>query len=128
LFDKDGTLIDFDATWGPAAYEVMRALARGDAGKLQALMAVSHYVEAERRFRPTSPLIAGSSASYGSLWAQALGRAPGPDLYGEMDDLFRFWGLETLAPIGEPAVIAAALKARGLRLRIPKNDAGGAAC
>lgn len=123
LFDKDGTLIDFDATWGPAAYEVMRALARGDPRKLDALMAVSHYVEAERRFRPTSPLVAGSSASYGPLWARALGRAPGPDLYGEMDDLFRFWGLETLAPIGEPAAVAAALKARGFKLGIATNDA-----
>jgi len=123
LFDKDGTLIDFDATWGPAAYEVMRALSGGDAEKLRALMIVSHYVEAERRFRPTSPLVAGSSASYGPLWAEALGRTPGPDLYGEMDDLFRYWGLETLAPIGEPAVIAAALKARGLRLGIATNDA-----
>jgi len=123
LFDKDGTLIDFDATWGPAAYEVMRALSGGDAEKLRALMIVSHYVEAERRFRPTSPLVAGSSASYGPLWAEALGRRPGPDLYGEMDDLFRYWGLETLAPIGEPAAIAAALKARGLRLGIATNDA-----
>jgi phosphoglycolate phosphatase len=122
LFDKDGTLIDFDATWGPAAYEVMRALSGGDAEKLRALMIVSHYVEAERRFRPTSPLVAGSSASYGPLWAEALGRTPGPDLYGEMDDLFRYWGLETLAPIGEPAVIAA-LKARELRLGIATNDA-----
>src|SRR4051812_101851 len=123
LFDKDGTLIDFDATWGPAAYEVMRALAGGDETRLDALMAVSHYVEAERRFRPTSPLIAGSSASYGPLWAQALGRAPGPDLYDEMDDLFRFWGLETLAPIGEPAAVAAALADRGFRLGVATNDA-----
>jgi len=123
LFDKDGTLIDFDATWGPAAYEVMRTLAQDDPGKLQALMAVSHYVEAERRFRPTSPLLAGSSASYGPLWAQTLGRASGPDLYGEMDDLFRFWCRETLAPIGEPVAIAAALKARGLKLGVATNDA-----
>ena len=123
LFDKDGTLIDFDATWGPAAYEVMSALSAGDAGKLAALVEVSHYVEAERRFRPTSPLIAGSSASYGPLWAAALGRPPGPDLYDEMDDLFRFWGLETLAPIGEPAAVASDLKARGLRLGIATNDA-----
>ena len=102
LFDKDGTLIDFDATWGPAAYEVMRALAQGDGQKLDALMAVSHYVEAERRFRPTSPLVAGSSASYGPLWAEALGRAPGPDLYGEMDDLFRYWGLRRSRPSASP--------------------------
>jgi phosphoglycolate phosphatase len=123
LFDKDGTLIDFDATWGPAAYEVMRTLAQGDAAKLDALMEVSHYVEAERRFEPSSPLIAGSSASYGPLWAAALGRPPGSDLYDEMDDLFRFWGLETLAPIGEPAAIASDLKARGLKLGIATNDA-----
>jgi phosphoglycolate phosphatase len=127
LFDKDGTLIDFDATWGPAAYEVMRTLAGVDGNKLDALMDVSHYVEAEQRFRPTSPLIAGSSASYGPLWAQALGRAPGPDLYDEMDDLFRFWGLETLAPIGEPAAVAAALADRGFRLGIATNDAEASA-
>jgi phosphoglycolate phosphatase len=23
LFDKDGTLVDFDRTWGPAAYSVI---------------------------------------------------------------------------------------------------------
>src|SRR3954469_22894214 len=123
LFDKDRTLIDFDATWGPAAYGVMRTLSEGDRARLDALMEVSHYVEAERRFRPTSPLIAGSSASYGPLWAAALGRPPGPDLYDEMDDLFRFCGLETLAPIGQPAAVACDLKARGLRLGIATNDA-----
>src|SRR5215217_193602 len=108
LFDKDGTLIDFDATWGPAAYEVMRALARGDGGKLETLMKVSHYVETERRFLPSSPLIAGSSAHYGPVWAAALDRQAGPDLYREMDELFAHWGLKTLAPIHEPARLCAA--------------------
>ena len=78
LFDKDGTLIDFDATWGPAAYRVMQELARGDAEKFAALVAASDYVVEERRFRPSSPLVAGSSASYGPLWAAALGRPAGP--------------------------------------------------
>lgn len=127
LFDKDGTLIDFDLTWGPAAYEVMRALSGGDRARLEAVMRVSHYVEAERRFLPTSPLVAGSSASYGPLWAQALGRPPGPDFYGEMDDLFRAWGLKSLAPIGDPAAIMAALEARGYRLGIATNDAEASA-
>ena len=127
LFDKDGTLIDFDLTWGPAAYEVMRALSGGDRSRLEAVMRISHYVEAERRFLPSSPLVAGSSASYGPLWAQALERQPGPDFYREMDELFRFWGLKTLAPIGDPAVVAAALRARGYRLGIATNDAEGSA-
>ncbi|HEY8564034.1 MAG TPA: HAD family hydrolase [Beijerinckiaceae bacterium] len=127
LLDKDGTLIDFDRTWGPAAYEVMRALSRGDRGRLEALMAVSHYVEDERRFLQTSPLIAGSSASYGPLWAQALGRPPTEALYGEMDDLFRIWGLKTLAPIGEPEATLRALARRGLALGIATNDAEASA-
>jgi phosphoglycolate phosphatase len=127
LFDKDGTLIDFDATWGPAAYEVMRTLARGDRAKLEAVMRVSEYVEEERRFLTTSPLVAGSSASYGPLWAEALGRPDGPELYREMDDLFRRWGLLSLAPIDDPASIATALAARGLRLGIATNDAEGSA-
>jgi phosphoglycolate phosphatase len=127
LFDKDGTLIDFDATWGPTAYEVMCALSRGDARKLCALMQVSHYVEAERRLLPSSPLVAGSSATYGPLWAEALGRRPGLELYREMDELFSLFALRRLAPIAEPATVAALLKHRGLHLGIATNDAEASA-
>jgi phosphoglycolate phosphatase len=127
LFDKDGTLIDFDATWGPAAYEVMRSLAGGDGAKLARLIDVSEYVEETRSFRPSSPLVGGSSAQYGPLWAWALGREPGPDLYAEMDDHFRHWGLKSLAPIGDPAAILSELAASGLALGIATNDAEASA-
>jgi phosphoglycolate phosphatase len=127
LFDKDGTLIDFDATWGPAAYEVMRALAGEDEEALAELVRVSEYLLEERRFMPSSPLVAGSSASYGPLWAQALGRPPSADLYREMDALFGHWGLRSLAPIGRPADLAGGLAARGLRLGIATNDAESSA-
>lgn len=127
LFDKDGTLIDFDATWGPACYEAMHALAEGDRGRLERLMAVSHYEEERRRFRPTSPLIAGSSAHYGPLWAEALGRPSTPDLLAEIDELFEYWGLESLSPIGRPAETLAGLAAAGHRLGIATNDAESSA-
>jgi phosphoglycolate phosphatase len=127
LFDKDGTLIDFDRTWGPAAYEVMRTLAGGDPARLRRLMQVSAYVEAERRFLPSSPLVGGSSSEYGPLWAEALGRPPGRALYREMDRLFLHWGLETLAPIGDPAAILGRLRAGGFRLGIATNDAEASA-
>lgn len=123
LLDKDGTLIDFNGTWGPAAYEVMRILSAGDGARLEALVAVSEYIESERRFLPTSPLVAGSAAEYGPLWAQALGREAGQAFYDVVDELFREWGLHFLAPIHEPAAVAAALKRRGFRLGIATNDA-----
>ena len=127
LLDKDGTLIDFDKTCGPAAYEAMLALSRGDRGRLEALMEVSHYLEAERRFLPSSPLVAGSSAHYGPMWAHALGRAPGAEFYGEMDELFRVHGLRTLSPIGRPDEVLRALAGRGYRLGIATNDAEASA-
>jgi phosphoglycolate phosphatase len=123
LFDKDGTLIDFDATWGPAAYEVMRALAGDDERAFAELVRVSEYILEERRFLPTSPLVAGSSASYGPLWAEALKRPPTADFYREMDALFGYWGLRSLSPIGRPAELAHALAAGGYRLGIATNDA-----
>ena len=54
----------------------MRVLSAGDESKFHELVTVSQYVLGERRFLPTSPLIAGSSAEYGPLWAHALGRRP----------------------------------------------------
>jgi phosphoglycolate phosphatase len=127
LFDKDGTLIDFDATWGPAAYEVMRILSGGDAAVFATLVRISEYVEPERRFRPTSPLIAGSSATYGPLWAEALGRPAGPELYREMDELFGTHSLKSLAPIAEPQAVLGVLRRMGLVLGIATNDSEGAA-
>ena len=37
LFDKDGVLVDFDATWCPATVKVIDLLAAGDAGRRDAL-------------------------------------------------------------------------------------------
>ncbi|WP_019904860.1 HAD family hydrolase [Methylobacterium sp. 77] len=127
LFDKDGTLVDFDRTWGPAAYAVMDILAGSDRARLEDLMAVSHYVEEERRFLPSSPLIAGSSAAYGPLWAKVLGRPAGPALYREMDSLFRQEGLRHLRPIGDPAAMARALVDAGYALGIATNDSEASA-
>lgn len=123
LFDKDGTLIDFDRTWGPAAGAVMRTLAGEDAAALRRLEEVSHYLPDEERFLFTSPLVAGSSAHYGPLWALALGRESSDAFLGLIDRLFSQEGLCSLSPIGRPATTLAALKAVGLRLGIATNDA-----
>lgn len=127
LFDKDGTLIDFDATWGPAAFSVMETLADGDDAALDRLMLVSEYVLAERRFLPSSPLVAGSSAHYGPLWAQALGRDCDTEFLTVMDTLFREAGLAQLVPIGDPQTLCADLSARGYVLGIATNDSQASA-
>ncbi|GLK73846.1 HAD family hydrolase [Ancylobacter dichloromethanicus] len=123
LFDKDGTLVDFDLTWGPAAGAVMRRLAGDDALILDRLFGASHYLAEERRFLQTSPLIAGSSRQYGPLWADILARRADSDFYHEVDRLFREEGERFLTPIGRPAETLARLHAFGLPLGIATNDA-----
>src|SRR2546423_3045950 len=87
LFDKDGTLIDFQLTWGPAIHAVIHALACGDAEKLRAQAECLHFEIETRRFRSTSPIIGGATAHYGAAWAAALGRDDFLALRAEIDEL-----------------------------------------
>jgi phosphoglycolate phosphatase len=122
LLDKDGTFVDFDRTWGPAAFRVMSRMAGGDRLRIERLMDVSHYDEQAMRFRPTSPLVAGSSADYGPLWADAIGVPFSSAVTDEMDRLFVAEGLAGLVAIGDPRAVMTDLKRRGLVLGVVTND------
>ncbi len=122
LFDKDGTLVDFDLTWGRAGHDVMMALGGGDAATVARLAEAMHYSVADRRFAPTSPLIAGAPDTYVHLWAAALGRVGDPTMLDDLDAAFTNATLRALAPIGEPEAVLLALKGRGLRLGLATND------
>ncbi len=123
LLDKDGTLIDFDRTWGPAAGAVMERLAGGDPLRLARLHEVSEYRAAERRFLPSSPLVAGSSAHYGPLWADVLGVSGSAGFLAQIDALFAEAGLRFLTPIGRPEHTLKRLADGGVLLAMVTNDA-----
>ena len=100
LFDKDGTLVDFDQTWGRAGYAVMQHLGRGDDAAVERLAAAMHYAVEDRRFAPTSPLIAGAPDAYVHLWAEALGRPADQTLLDELNRAFADETLRSLATLG----------------------------
>jgi phosphoglycolate phosphatase len=127
LFDKDGTLIDFESTWGPATYEVMKEMAAGNEAAFRRLAELNHFIVEEKRFLRTSPLVSGTSASYGHLWAEALGRDNHPALHAEMDQRLAAWGMKTMAPIGEPLAVLQLLAEAGYKLGIATNDAEASA-
>ena len=127
LFDKDGTLIDFDGTWGPAIHAVIATLAKGEEGAMRAQAEALHFSLEEKRFHPTSPIIAGSSEHYGRLWGEAIGRTDYVALRQEIDRLSAVESLKTLAPIGRPLEALAALSAQGLRLGVATNDSEASA-
>jgi phosphoglycolate phosphatase len=122
LFDKDGTLLDFHATWGAASYAAMERMASGDPDKIARLVEASHYDVETRRVRPTSPLIAGSSADYGIDWAEILGEKPEQPFFERMDGVFAEEATARLVALGEPALVLSALKADGYVLGLVTND------
>ena len=127
LFDKDGTLISFEGTWGPATLAVMKALARGDADLLRAQGEMLHFSIEQARFLPSSPVIAGSPQSYNGLWGEALGRTDLDALKLEIERLNAAESLKSLTPIGKPIETLKALAAMRLRLGVATNDSEASA-
>ena len=52
LFDKDGTLVDFQRTWGPATHTVLSRLCDGDRAAFERLAAVSLFDAEHRTLSP----------------------------------------------------------------------------
>ena len=123
LFDKDGTLVDFQKTWGPATYGVLRHFAGDDADAFDRLVEVSRYLPDERRFHSTSPVVVEKTEDYGRQWAEALGRPSTAEFIAEIDRLFFDATLAHLSTIGDPRTLLAGLAARGYALGLMTNDA-----
>jgi phosphoglycolate phosphatase len=123
LFDKDGTLIDFQRTWGPATHMVLSQLCDGDAAAYERVAAVSLYDAAERKLLPGSPVVIETTYGYGKLWAQALRRPLTKQFVDEVDRLFFQATLDHLTPMGDVKALLESFAARGLRLGLMTNDA-----
>lgn len=122
LFDKDGTFVDFNATWAPALESVMREMADGDEERFARLVVVNRYDLEARSLSPASPFIAQSSADFAVLWADVLCVAPTPAFHARMDQLFNAAALANAKPIGEPSLVFGALRQAGFKLGIVTND------
>ncbi len=68
LFDKDGTLIDFNTTWLAIADRLAIEASHGDRGAANALLERSGYDFKAHKFRPDSVFAAGTNAEIVDLW------------------------------------------------------------
>ncbi|MEJ0075716.1 MAG: HAD family hydrolase [Alphaproteobacteria bacterium] len=123
LFDKDGTLVDFQRTWGPATHTVMTTLCNGDDAAFARLAAVSLYDPGERRLLSGSPVVIETTYGYGKLWAQALGIPVTPEFIDRIDALFFQEMLDHLTPMGDVKALLHGFRVRGYRLGLMTNDA-----
>lgn len=130
LFDKDGTLIDFRATWVPAFRGVAGELAArlgGGRELMHLLLERLGYDATLDRFADDSPLLWATNAHIAEVWAATPEVAYRLDV-GEVvarhfGDLDRY----PPQPVGDLPALLGRLRARGLRLGMATMDDTSAA-
>lgn len=120
VFDKDGTLFDFRATWAEWAVRLLAELAQGDLSRAEALGAVIGFDLARRDFVPWSPVIAGTP---GEIALLLLPHLPGAQLEPLVDRMNLLAAGVPLAEAVPLRPLLTALRMRGLRLGLATNDA-----
>lgn len=119
LFDKDGTLFDFRATWDDWAGRMVTELSGGDAAQAGQVARALGYDLARREFRVDSPFIAGSN----DVVAQALAPVLPQFSTDQIVDFLMLRATEaTLTPAVDLPPFLAGLAGRGLRLGVMTND------
>lgn len=128
LFDKDGTLLDFDATWRGFLLDALVQAAPGDPALQRRLGDVAGLDPETGRFRPGSPIVAGSTAEVAALWAPLLPGRAAREIELEIDA--RAAAAVTRGPMAAardlPGLLAG-LRARGMALGIATHDSERAA-
>lgn len=120
IFDKDGTLFEFGATWEAWAMAFFARVSGGDVVRAAELGALVGFDTGAQAFAPDSVVIAGTPDEVAGLLAPAL-----PELSHEaLVDLLNEEA--AMAPQAEAVPLAPfldGLRAAGLRLGVATNDA-----
>ncbi len=122
LFDKDGTLLDFEATWLPVLRDFVRDLAHGDEDTAEAMLAKGGFDPETGRFRAGSTIAAGTSVDLAKLWYPTLdGDALGA-IVQRIDNGFAAGGPGHSVALPGVVETLAELKGRGHVMGVATND------
>jgi phosphoglycolate phosphatase len=127
LFDKDGTLLDFEATWGPLYRALALDLAGGDAARAAAMLVAGGLDEDTGRMRSGSVLGAGTTADIVRLWYPDLAGEAFDAVAARIDDAFRTHGEHASVVVPGAAEVLAELAAMDMAMGVATNDATEAA-
>ena len=119
LFDKDGTLFDFRATWDGWAGRMIAELAAGDAALIARVAQAVRYDLQSGGFHADSPFIAGSNDEVAQALAEVLPKYSAP----QIEQFLSIRAVEaTLSPAVDLDPFLSGLARRGLSLGVMTND------
>jgi phosphoglycolate phosphatase len=115
VFDKDGTLLDFERTWNPAIARAIHILADGDDAVAALIASTLGYDLVARMTLPGAPLIAASNGEIVAMLPDGLGAERLPDLLAAAV-------LDTVAAADHAERLLDHLAARGIPIAVATND------
>ncbi|MDJ0971574.1 MAG: HAD family hydrolase [Kiloniellales bacterium] len=122
LFDKDGVLIDFEATWDPVNRRLAEKIACGDAALAARLLIAGGYDEDGGGMRAGTVLAAGTPPEVAAAWINLLPAWDVRALAEEVDRFFDATSPELAVSLLDLAGLFERLKGRGLALGVATND------
>jgi phosphoglycolate phosphatase len=122
LFDKDGTLVDFNRTWFGITMELAHKAADGDEARARALVEAGGYDWEMEKFRGGSVVAAGTIHDIVDLWHPELTLEEKRALIRDYDDYAVREGSRRAVGIEGLHVALEALAAQGFVLGIATND------
>jgi phosphoglycolate phosphatase len=125
LFDKDGTLIDFEATWGPVNQRIGLFAAGGDAAAAARILDRCGVDPSSGRTRPESPLAVAAADEIADALIAAGAIPPRGELLEQLHGLFTD-AAHSSVPLADTPALFMQLKAAGLRLGVASSDTAAA--
>ncbi|WP_332699223.1 HAD family hydrolase [Devosia sp.] len=122
LFDKDGTLIDFNQTWFGVVMALGRRAAPGDELTARDLVGRGGYDWQQQRFLGGSVVAAGTIADLVDLWHPELATQDRQERIASYDGFFVEEGARRAAGIAGLEETLETLGGQGFRLGIATND------
>lgn len=122
LFDKDGTLIDFDRTWFAISWNLAQRTANGDEHRARSLLDAGGYDWKASRFRANSVIAAGTIEDIVQLWHPDLDEAGFRAKISEFDAYTVAEGARSAVAIEGLRETLETLRDMGLILGIATND------
>lgn len=126
LFDKDGTLIDFRATWLPAYEIIVREEFGDDPLLIDRLLLAGGYDRASGYLDPRSDLAAGTNHAIAARWAGVVGRTDVPTLAARINRRFMEHARQVFVPVTDTPALFRRLRQAGLRVGVATNDSAAA--
>lgn len=122
LFDKDGTLIDFMASWLPLIHEASRKFTNGDTDAAAKMLEATGYDAEHNTIIGGSVLAAASNREIAEHWAPFINRPVSDELVEELNTIFQEGSTEHSVPVTDLNELFQIFRDRGLKLGIATSD------